>query len=87
MSDERSYTPYQKRVIRRYYQNREAASTQRLGEIVTELYLAESEKKVARLWQQVEKLLANAGANEKWIAGVVKDRNLEALAEIVKDLF
>ena len=73
--------------VRRYYQNREAASTQRLGEIVTELYLAESEKKVAQLWKQVEKLLANAGANEKWIAGVVKDRNLEALAEIVKDLF
>ncbi|MEN8149522.1 MAG: hypothetical protein ABFS86_06845 [Planctomycetota bacterium] len=87
MSDERNYTPYQKGVIRRYYQNREAASTQRLGEIVTDLYLATNEKKVARLWEQVEKLLSTAGANEKWVAGVVRDRNLEALAEIVSDLF
>ncbi len=87
MSDQNNHTPYQKNVIRRYYQNREAASTQRLGEIVTDLYLATSEKKKAALWKQVEKLLSAAGANEKWVAGVVEDQNLEALAEIVKDLF
>lgn len=87
MSDERHYTPYQKRVIRSYYRNREAASTQRLGEIVTELYLATSEKKAEQLWKQVEKHLKSAGANETWVGNVVRERNLEALAEIVKDLF
>ena len=87
MSEEKSYTSYQKKVIRRYYQNREAASTQRLGEIVTELYLATSEKKVAQLWGQAEKHLRAAGANEVWLEKTVKDRNLEQLAELVKDLF
>jgi hypothetical protein len=87
MAEEKSYTPYQKKVIRRYYENREAASTQRLGEIVTELYLATSEKKVARLWEQAEKHLKAAGANEVWLEKTVKDRNLEQLAEMVKTIF
>jgi hypothetical protein len=87
MAEDKSYTPYQKRVIRRYYENREAASTQRLGEIVTELYLATSEKKAARLWEQAEKYLKEAGANEVWVAKTVADRNLEQLAEIVKEIF
>jgi hypothetical protein len=87
MSDDKSYTPYQQRVIRRYYENREAASAQRLGEIVTELYLAESEKKIARLWEQAEKHLRAAGANEVWLEKTVADKNLEQLAEMVKTIF
>jgi len=87
MAEDREYTPYQKRVIRRYYENREAASTQRLGEIVSELYLATSEKKAARLWEQAEKLLRVAGANEVWLERTVRERDLEQLAEIVKTIF
>jgi len=45
------------------------------------------EKKVARLWEQAEKLLKEAGANEVWVAKTVKDRSLEQLAEIVKTIF
>lgn len=87
MAEDRNYSPYQKRVIRRYYENREAASTQRLGEIVTELYLATSEKKIAKLWEQAEKLLEVTGANEVWLEKTVRERNLEQLAEIVKTIF
>ena len=78
---------YQKGIIRRYYENREDISTQRLGEIVTELYLATSEKKKARLWEQAEKALNNAGANEAWLKKVLADRDVESLAEIVQSLF
>jgi hypothetical protein len=78
---------YQKGIIRRYYENREEISTQRLGEIVTELYLATGEKKIARLWEQAEKALEIAGANKVWLKKVVADRNVEGLAEIVQKLF
>ena len=78
---------YQKGIIRRFYENREQISTQRLGEIVTELYLAESEKKKAKLWEQAEKALHGAGANEAWLSKVVAEKNLEGLAEIVQKLF
>jgi hypothetical protein len=78
---------YQKGIIRRYYEHREGISTQRLGEIVTELYLADSEKKKAKLWEQAEKALRTAGANEAWLTKVVAEKNLEGLAEIVQSLF
>ena len=87
MADEKSYTRYQKNVIRRYYENREAASATRLGEIVTELYLATSEKKIARLWEQAETNLRAAGANDVWLDKTVKDRNIEQLAELVREIF
>jgi len=86
MSD-REYTPYQKRVIRRYYENREDLSTQKLGEIVSELYLATSEKKAERLWERAHKALRAAGANEAWLENVVAKRDVAGLAKIVQDLF
>ena len=39
MSD-RNYSPYQQKVIQRYYDNREQMDEQRLAELVTNLYLA-----------------------------------------------
>jgi hypothetical protein len=87
MAEERSYSRYQKNVIRRYYENRESLSVQRLGEIVSELYLTAPGKKADRLWAQAEKMLSTVEANEKWLAKTVEDRNVEQLAEMVKTLF
>ena len=36
---------YQQKIIKNYYDNREAIALQRLGELVTELYLAEGKKR------------------------------------------
>jgi hypothetical protein len=87
MSEGREYTPYQRRVIRRYYNNQEDLSVQRLSEIVSDLYLTPPGKKADRLWQQAEQALLKAGANKAWLAKVVADRNLTGLAGIVKELF
>ena len=87
MSRDREYTPHQKRIIKRYYENREQISTQRLMELVSELYLCDSGKKADRLWERAENALRTAGANEVWLAKVVADRNVEGLAEIVQGLF
>lgn len=88
MSDsDKQYTPYQKGVIRRYYENRETMSTQKLGELVSELYLCTSEKKAEKLWERAHKALVAAGANKVWLENVVAKRDLEGLAKIVKELF
>ena len=87
MAEERSYTRYQQNVIRRYYENRETLDVQRLGEIVSELYLTGPGKKADRLWAQAEKMLRRVEANGEWLKKTVKDRNVEQLAEMVKGLF
>ncbi|MHC4862036.1 MAG: hypothetical protein ACYTDY_18305 [Planctomycetota bacterium] len=87
MAKKKDLTPYQKGIARRYYENREAISTQKLGEIVSELYLATSQKKADQLWERARKALENAGANKVWLERVVAERNVGGLAEIVKELF
>ena len=47
------HTPYQQKIIKRYYDNFDAIQAQRLAELTTELYLAEGKKR-DRLWKQVE---------------------------------
>lgn len=49
------FSPNQKRIIERYYDNRDDIMLTRLEEVVTELYLAETEAKIDRLWKRVEK--------------------------------
>ena len=81
------YSPHQKGLIRRYYQHRGTIMTQRLGEVISELYLCADHKKLARLWKSAEKALLGAGADRNLVQHVVGERNVEALAEVAADLF
>ena len=49
----KKHTRYQQKIIKNYYENREAISLQRLQELVTELYLAEGKKKRDRQWELI----------------------------------
>ena len=46
---------YQEGIIGRYYDNRDAIMLEKLGELVTELYLAETDAKRERLWKRAER--------------------------------
>ena len=50
------HTPYQRKIIDRYYKNLDAIQFQRLSELATDLYLAEGKKR-DRLWVRVEQSL------------------------------
>ena len=54
---DREYSKYQQKVIRNYYDNRDQIDEGKLSELVTNLYLAESEKKKTKLWDQAAKLM------------------------------
>lgn len=86
MSD-KHYSPHQKRIIANYYKNKDNIQNQKLGEIITELYLAETEKKRASLWKRVEKTLAHLEVRPKTVEYIVRERDLETLAEIASELF
>jgi len=80
------YTPYQKGVIRRYYENRDTIALNRLGEIASDLYLAEGETARKRLWRsaaaQLEKLPCAGARRER----IVAERDLEGLAKLLGEL-
>jgi hypothetical protein len=80
---DRDYTPYQRRVIRNHYRNRDAAREQRLAELVTEVYLATTPRKKDQLWERVRKLLEEEGIAPPEIERIVGSRDAEALAALV----
>jgi len=79
------YSPHQKKIIERYYDQRDVIMLNRLGEIVTELYLETSEKKVASLWERARKAMVNLRVPAPIIDHVCEKQNVEVLAHHVRD--
>lgn len=83
---EREYSPYQQKIIKRYYQNFDAIKQQRLSDLATELYLAETEKKKDRLWKQVEEVLTQLEFPVSRIAHLRSVRDPKLIVGIVQEL-
>jgi hypothetical protein len=83
----RDYTPYQRNIIRKFYENAEGRSAQNLQEIVTELYLAATPKKRAQLWERARKALVALSFKQDMIDHIISSQKPEVLAEHVKGLF
>ncbi|RKY21924.1 MAG: hypothetical protein DRQ55_02550 [Planctomycetota bacterium] len=80
MSD---HSPYQKGIIKRFYENRDTLALQKLGEVVSNLYLATGEAKITRLWKSAHSQMIAAGVHEHEAGEVLKERDLGALAKLV----
>ena len=81
------HTAYQKGIIQRYYENKSDINSQKLGEIVSDLYLETNPAKQKRLWSSAETALINLGANKAQVEKIVADKNLAALAKMAENLF
>ena len=81
------HTPYQKGIIKRYYENKSDLCTQKLGEIVSDLYLETKPARIKQLWESAETAALNLGANKVRLAKIVAERNLPALAKLAEELF
>jgi hypothetical protein len=79
------FTPYQRKIVDRYYKNFDAIKLQRLSELATELYLAEG-KKLDRLWGQVETSLRKLEVPEPRIAELIKRRDPTMLVGMLKEI-
>jgi hypothetical protein len=77
------FSKYQQDLIRRYYEQRGDIMMQKLGELVGEIYLCDSPKKLDRLWERVRKALSNLKMEPEVIEDLVGRRDVKLLAEIV----
>ena len=87
MADQKasSYSKYQQNVIKRYYDNKESISLQRLGELVTELYLSEGKKRETH-WKNIVKLLENLKIPATRIEHLRKSDNPALVAKLLEEL-
>jgi hypothetical protein len=79
------HTPYQRKIIERYYRNFDAIKFQRLSELATDLYLAEGKKR-DRLWSRVEESLRKLEFPEPRIVVLLQKRDPALLVEILQEL-
>ena len=75
---------YQKDVISNYYENRDSIMLQKLGELVTELYLAETKAKKDKLWLRALKAMENLKIKPAIIEHIMKRKSPEILAKNLK---
>ena len=77
---ERELSSYQKGVIRNYRENLDTIMLTKLQELVTELYLADSDAKRERLWLRVQKAMANLKLTTEAMDDIMQRRSAEYLA-------
>lgn len=80
-----NYSKYQKNVISSYYSNLDTIMLNKLSELVTELYLAESAAKRKRLWDRVEKAMLNLKIPPAIIEHIMQKKDIEILAKNLND--
>jgi hypothetical protein len=82
---DKKYSKYQQKIIKNYYENREAISLQRLSELVTELYLAEGKAR-ERQWKFIVGALQKLRVPEERIEHLRKKDDPKLLAKLVEEL-
>jgi hypothetical protein len=79
------YTKYQQNIIRNYYDNQENIHLQKLGEMVTELYLAEGKKR-AGIWKRIVAALQKLKVPASRIDHLVEQDNPALVAKLLEEL-
>ena len=81
----KEYSSYQQDVISGYYDNLDLIMLTKLQEMVTELYLADSEAKQNRLWDKVHKAMVRLKISPAIVEHIMKTRSVTVLAKNVAD--
>ena len=79
------HSSYQQRAIRNYYENQGNILLQRLGDLVTDLYLAEGQARV-RLWKRVADTLEKLKIPKARVERLVAGDNPAVLVDLLKEL-
>ena len=81
----KEYSSYQQNVISRYYDNLDTIMLTRLQELVSQLYLADSEAKKARLWDRVHKAMLKLKIKPAITEHIMKKKDVIVLAKNIED--
>ena len=79
------YSKYQQKIIKNYYEHQDTILLQRLGEQITELYLAEGKSRAER-WKDITKVLTKLKIPATRIENLVQKDNPALLAKLLEEL-
>ena len=81
------YSQYQKKVIRNFYDNKDLRLVQKLGELVSNLYVETSEKKKETGWKKIKKMLTDLKVHPGEVEYLTKDKNLSLISKKLDEIF
>ena len=76
---------YQKNVVSHYYDNLDAIMLAKLSELVSELFLADTDAKRARLWLRAQKAMENLKIPPAIISHIMTKKDVQILAKNLND--
>jgi len=79
------YTRHQQGIIKRYYQNFDQITWQKLSDLVGDLYLAEGKKR-EKLWQSAASYMEKLEISKDRITHIMSKKDPALLAGLVKEL-
>jgi hypothetical protein len=79
------FSEYQKAVISGYYDNLDSIMLQKLGELVSDLYLADTEAKKNRLWQRAHKAMVKLNVPPAIIDHIMQKKDVQILTKNLQD--
>ncbi|MEE8170358.1 MAG: hypothetical protein V3T70_07405 [Phycisphaerae bacterium] len=79
------YSPYQKKLISRYYEHKDVILLNRLQELVSELFLAETDRKRDQLWNRAQKAMTQLKVPAAVAEHILKTRRADVLARNLED--
>jgi hypothetical protein len=79
------FTRHQRKIVDRYYEHLDGIMLTKLAELVSELYLADTDQKRDRLWGRVEKAIAKLKINPTTASHIMEQKSTELLAKHLTD--
>ena len=80
-----NFSRHQQKIIKRYYENIDQISLQRLSELVADLYLAEGKKR-DKLWLTAAGCMQKLAIPQPRIDHLLSEKKPELVANLVKEL-
>jgi hypothetical protein len=81
MAKQPNLSPYQRKIVDRYYEHQDTIYATKLSELVGSIALAESDKQRDTLWKRARDYLAKCKADDATIAAICDARNTQRLAQ------
>jgi hypothetical protein len=83
---QRDLSRHQEKIVKRYYEHHDTIQAQKLGELVSELWLAESDAARKKLWTKARTALDRLDADPKRVAAVCDAQDVEGLTKLIKQI-
>jgi hypothetical protein len=85
--NEKGYTKHQQKAIKNFYDNKDIRLVQKLGELVSNLYLETNDKKKETGWKKIKKMLTDLKVHPGEVEFLTKDKTLSLISKKLDEIF